>query len=304
MSAHPAPVLVTGATGKQGGATARALVAAGVPVRALVRDPSTDRAAAVAALGAELVTGDLRDRDSLVRAAEGARAVFSVQTPDLDDLDGDSERVQGINLIEAARQAGVPQFVHTSTSGAGEHRAAPGWNEGRWAILENYYETKTALQDRLREAGFEYWTLLKPGFFMENFLPPSFLMPNGPQGGLITVIKPASALTPVAVEDVGTAAAAAIADPDRFNKAELDLAGDVLTMAECAAILGKALGVELTAPDMTTEEAVAAGMPYWASAHAWQNEVGQPARPEQAQKFGLTLTTLDQWAQQHLAPQG
>ncbi|MEV4360877.1 NmrA family NAD(P)-binding protein [Nonomuraea sp. NPDC049625] len=81
MSTDPAPVLVTGATGQQGGATARALLAAGVPVRALVRDPATDRAKAVEALGAELVTGDLHDRDSVIRAARGARAVFSVQMP-------------------------------------------------------------------------------------------------------------------------------------------------------------------------------------------------------------------------------
>lgn len=71
MSTESAPVLVTGATGRQGGATARALLANGVPVRALVRDPSTARARAVEALGAELVTGDLNDRDSVVRAARG-----------------------------------------------------------------------------------------------------------------------------------------------------------------------------------------------------------------------------------------
>jgi uncharacterized protein YbjT (DUF2867 family) len=63
------------------GATARALLAAGVPVRALVRDPDTGAARTVEALGAELVIGDLHDRDSVIRAAEGARAVFSVQMP-------------------------------------------------------------------------------------------------------------------------------------------------------------------------------------------------------------------------------
>ncbi|WP_345407098.1 NmrA family NAD(P)-binding protein [Nonomuraea salmonea] len=81
MSASTAPVLVTGATGRQGGATARALLAAGVPVRALVRDPAAEGAKAIEALGADLVTGDLGDRDSVARAAEGARAVFSVQMP-------------------------------------------------------------------------------------------------------------------------------------------------------------------------------------------------------------------------------
>jgi uncharacterized protein YbjT (DUF2867 family) len=70
MSAISTPVLITGVTAKQGGATVRALRAMAYP-SALVRDPATDRATAVAALGVELVTGDLRDRDTVSRAAEG-----------------------------------------------------------------------------------------------------------------------------------------------------------------------------------------------------------------------------------------
>ncbi len=77
MSEVPVPVLVTGAIGRQGGATARAPLAAGGPVRALVCDAATDRARAVAAYGAELVTGGLHNRESVIRAADGVRPVFS-----------------------------------------------------------------------------------------------------------------------------------------------------------------------------------------------------------------------------------
>ncbi|MBB4685702.1 NmrA family NAD(P)-binding protein [Amycolatopsis jiangsuensis] len=292
-----APVLVTGATGKQGGATLRALREADVPVRALVRDPASDRARAVAALGAELVTGDLLDLDSVRRAAEGVRGVFSVQMPDLHDPEGDSEWVQGRNLIDAARAAGVRQFVHTSVSGAGEHREAPGWTEGRWAAMEDYYETKTALQDRVREAGFEHWTLLKPAFFMENLLPPSPLLPRGPEGGILTIINPHIELPFIAVADIGTAAAAAFASPERFDRVELDLAGELLPMTRVAEVLSEAFGVPLTAPDLTPEEALAAGMPEMGLAYAWHNEVGQPARPAHARAFGLPLTGFAEWAE-------
>lgn len=156
MSTESAPALVTGATGRQGGATARALLAAGVPVRALVRDPATAGAKAVEALGAELVTGDLRDRDSVTRAAQGARAVFSVQMPAFTEegFDFDGEVAQGVNLIEAAKAAGVPQFVHTSVSGAGRQTEVPGWAEGRWVSMEGTLGAKTAIQDRVRAAGF------------------------------------------------------------------------------------------------------------------------------------------------------
>lgn len=299
-----APVLVTGATGRQGGATARSLLAAGVPVRALVRDPTTDRAKAVEALGAELVTGDLHDRASVARAAEGARAVFSVQMPAFteDGIDFDGEVAQGVNLIEGAKAAGVPQFVHTSVTGAGQHTQTPGWAEGRWAV-EPSFNAKSAIQDRLRAAGFPHWTLLKPGFFMENFLPSmAYLFPRGIEGGIATILKPATRLSLVAVDDIGAAAAAAITAPDRFNGIELELASDYLSMTEIAQILSRALGEHITAPDMTVEEALEAGMPPMGTSLEWINEAGQPARPEPAKNLGIPLTTFKKWTQTHMQP--
>ncbi|MDX3852414.1 NmrA/HSCARG family protein [Streptomyces sp. AK02-01A] len=301
MTTESAPVLVTGATGRQGGATARALLAAGVPVRALVRDPASDRAKAVEALGAELVTGDLDDRDSVTRAAEGARAVFSVQMPDMNGRAFEGELTQAVNLIEGARAADVPQFVHTSVSGAGRHTEAPGWAEGRWAALEPYFTAKAGIQDRVREAGFRHWTLINPGTFMENFLPSeAFLLPHGVEGGLVSVLKPGTWLSLVAVDDIGRAASAAIAAPERFHGVELELASDYLTMTDIAKILSRALDTELAAPDMTLEEAAAAGMPAAGAGHEWMNVAGQPARPRYAQALGIPLTSFEEWAQEHL----
>ncbi|WP_326610983.1 NmrA family NAD(P)-binding protein [Streptomyces scopuliridis] len=303
MSPDPAPVLVTGSTGRQGGATARALLAAGIPVRALVRDPATGRARAVEALGAELVTGDLHDRESVIRAAEGARAVFSVQMPAMtgDTFDFEGEITQGVNLIEGAKAAGVPQFVHTSVSGAGQHTGTPGWAEGRWASMEATLGAKSAIQDRVREAGFPHWTLIKPGFFMENFLPSmAFLFPRGIEGGIVSVLNPATRLSLAAVRDIGRAATAAITAPERFDGVELELASDYLSMTEIAEVLSRALDTELSAPDMTEEEARAAGMPGMGAGHEWMNVAGQPARPEYARDLGIPLTSFEEWAQEHM----
>jgi len=74
-----ATVMVTGATGRQGGAVTRHLLEAGFGVRALVRDPQTPRAGALAERGIELAQGDLENRDSIQRAVEGAYGVFSMQ---------------------------------------------------------------------------------------------------------------------------------------------------------------------------------------------------------------------------------
>ncbi|WP_030377123.1 MULTISPECIES: NmrA/HSCARG family protein [unclassified Streptomyces] len=296
----PAPVLVTGATGRQGGATARALLASGTPVRALVRDATTDRSRAVEALGAELVTGDLDDRDSLRAAAEGARAVFSVQMPDLAGRGFEGELAQAVNLIEAARAAGVPHFVQTTTSGTGQHVT---WVKGRWAALEPYYATKAEIQDRVRGAGFAHWTLLKPSYSMENFLPSERdVFPRGVEGGLVSLLKPATRLSLVALDDIGSAAAAAIADPERFDGVELELAGDRRTMAEIADILSRVLGTTLTAPDMTEEEAVAAGLSGAGHGQAALNDHPQPADPSHARELGLPTTDFETWARAHLSP--
>ncbi|MEU7186012.1 NmrA family NAD(P)-binding protein [Streptomyces sp. NPDC045369] len=305
MSPHSAPVLVIGATGRQGGATARALLAEGVPVRALVRDPTADRAKAVEAIGVELVTGDLHDRDSVIRAAEGARAVFSVQMPGItsEGFDFEGEVAQGVNLIEGAKAAGVPQFVHTSVSGAGRHTRTPGWSEGRWASMEPTLGAKSAIQDRVRTAGFRHWTLLKPGFFMENFLPSmAFLFPRGIEGGLVSVLNPGTRLSLAAVDDIGRAAAAAITAPERFDGVELELASDHLSMTEIAEVISRALGTHLSAPEMTEDEAIAAGMPAMGASHEWLNVAGQPARPQYARDLGIPLTSFEEWAQKHLRP--
>lgn len=301
MSTDFAPVLVTGATGRQGGATARALLAAGVPVRALVRDPA--RAQAVEALGAELVTGDLDDRASLLRAAAGARAVFSVQMPRFDgeSFDYRGETAQGINLIEAALEAGVPQFIYTSASGVGQHAEHPEWRDDRWTGMAASLGAKQAIQDGLRTAGFRSWTLLKPAFFMENFFPSmAFLFPRGVEGGLVSVLRPETHLSLIAADDIGVAAAAAVADPERLHGVELELAGDYRSMTEIAAVLARVLDAPLTAPDMTIEQALAAGLPGMGAGHDFLNVVGQPARPAFARELGIPVTGFERWAQTHL----
>jgi uncharacterized protein YbjT (DUF2867 family) len=216
-------------------------------------------------------------------------------------FDYEGETAQAVNLIESAKAVGVPQFVHTSASGIGQHTEHPGWAEDRWAGIGASLGAKTAIQDRLRVGGFPYWTLLKPGFFMENFLlSMAFLFPRGIDGGLVSVLKPETRLSLAAVDDIGTAAAAAISDPERFNGLELEFASDYRSMTEIAEILSRVLGARLTAPDMTVEQAIAAGLPVMGAGHDFMNVIGQPARPEFARDLGIPLTSFEDWAQTHM----
>ncbi|MHA6623032.1 NmrA family NAD(P)-binding protein [Pseudonocardia sp. DLS-67] len=198
----------------------------------------------------------------------------------------------------------MPQFVHTSVTGAGQHTEHPAWAEGRWAV-EPGLRAKSAIQDRVRDAGFPHWTILKPGFFMENFLPSmAFLFPRGIEGGLVSVLNPETRLSLVAVEDIGRAAAAAIATPQRFDRVELELASDHLSMTEIAQVLSRALGTRLSAPDMTEEDALTAGMPAMGASHEWLNVAGQPGRPRYARDLGIPLTSFDAWAREHMRGHG
>lgn len=290
-------VLVTAATGRQGGATARALLAEGsTSVRVLVRDAAAPNARALAAAGAEVVIGDLDNPASLRAACAGARAVFSMQSPIVlaTGIDFSKEVQQGRNLVEAALAEGVDTFVHTATSGVGNHRDTEGWAEGRWKSHEVYWENKLATCELVRGAGFRHWTLILPSTFMDH----DMLDPRGfvDQRRLVTSIKEDRPLPLIAPEDVGQAAAAALLNPSRFHGVTLQLAGDVLTLSQIAEILSRVDGREYVVQSGTVEEAIAAGLhPGVAHGVTYMNVAPVLARPELARAYGLSPMSFETW---------
>src|SRR5690242_18367882 len=100
-------ILITGATGKQGGAAARHLREKGFPVRAMTRYPDRQKAHELLGRGTEVVRGDLNDPMSLTRALEGVHGVFAVQTP---EEGPEAEVKQGTNLVDAAKRLRINHF--------------------------------------------------------------------------------------------------------------------------------------------------------------------------------------------------
>ncbi|ANY05601.1 NmrA family NAD(P)-binding protein [Pseudonocardia sp. HH130630-07] len=287
-------VLVTGATGKQGGATARALHAAGTPVHALVRDPDADRARTLAELGITVVRGDLDDPASVVAAARGARGVFSIQMPDLEDLMGDRELRHATAIAGAVRENGVAQVVHTSVSGAGTHGEPGAVDEQAWGeYLPHYWRNKLGAERILTGAGARYTTVLRPGGFLENLLPPSPYFAGDTPGPLQTAADLDIALPWIAVADIGAAAAAAFADPERFGGVTLELAGERLTFRELAATLARAWDVPIepvAAPETTGFAAVLTRSQEFTTAFP------APADPRDARAAGIDVTGVAEWA--------
>jgi len=142
-------ILLTGITGKTGGATANALLEKGVKFRALVRDPA--KAADYAAKGVEIVQGDLGDPASVEAALEGCdQAVLILpNSKEQEELE--------VSFINAAAKSGVKHFVKLSSPEAVRGTTSP-------TPLAHI-----AAEDALKESGMD-WTLVRPNFFMQNII--------------------------------------------------------------------------------------------------------------------------------------
>lgn len=211
-------VVVTGATGRQGGATARHLLADGWRVRALSRTPGSVAGRRLAEAGAEVVRADMADVGSLRSAFQGAYGVFSVQNPMISGLD--AEIVQGSNVGAAAAEAGVRHVVYGS-AGTGE----PGTGIGQW-------ESKLVVQSCLESLGLPL-TVLRPTAFME-LMTDKDLYPPAAMWHLMPRLMGADRPVPwLCADDLGAVAARVFREPDRFAGADLKLASDVRTIAEC-----------------------------------------------------------------------
>jgi uncharacterized protein YbjT (DUF2867 family) len=293
-------ILVTGATGTQGGATAHALLARGLRVRIFTRNPDSKGAKALIQAGAQLAIGDMGDPNSIDAAMSGVYGVFSV--PLLDTTDNDLERKHSFALIQSALKAGVRHFVHTSVASTHLHKSFPLWGTGYW--WEKYWTDKWDIEEAVRNAGFEAWTVLKPTVFMANFAATkaAFLLPSLKHGKIASVWKANTPLHLISDDDIGEFACAAFQNPTKFNHKNIDLAGEILTTAQIAATLSKVLNKKVEVIELTTEEAVAQGLPLMlVRSSEWTNQVGYYADIDALKSYGIPLHSFEQWIQKHLA---
>jgi uncharacterized protein YbjT (DUF2867 family) len=214
-------VAVTGATGRQGGAVARHLLADGWRVRALTRRPEAPPARRVAALGAEVVRADMANREELVAAFRDAYGVFSVQNPMISGLD--AEVVQGRNVADAAERVGVQHVVYGS-AGVG----VTGTGVGSWESKHEVEAHMPALRLPL--------TVLRPMAFMELMTDRGFFPPVSTWHVMPRLMGADRPVPWISVDDLGAIAAQAFANPDRFVGAELELVADIRSIEECRGI--------------------------------------------------------------------
>lgn len=219
-------VLVSGATGRQGGAVIRHLLARGWKPRALSRNPGGAAAQDLVGLGVEVVQGDLEDPASLAPAVRGVHGVFSVQ--DFWAVGARREVAQGKNLADAAAKAGVEHFVYSSVGGA----------ERRSGI--DHWESKWEIEQHIRGLGLPA-TMLRPVAFMENYYVAQVEI-GILKGKLVDPVRPEKTYQTIASDDIGAFAALAFARPAEFIGLELEIAGSELTNPQAAAVFSRVLG--------------------------------------------------------------
>ncbi len=274
-------ILVTGATGKQGRAVARELLARGYRVRAMTRKPEGEEAQVLAGLGAEIVRGDLDDAASLARAVEGVWGVYAVQNTW--EAGVEKEEEQGKRLARIAKDAGVQHYVYSSVASAHRQTGIP------------HFENKWRIEETVRRLEFPSYTIIRPVFFMENFLSP-IMKPSLAEGKLLMGLEPTTVLQMIAVEDIGKYGAWAFDNHKALNGRAFDIAGDARTMPQTAEILSSAIGRKIEFVRTPIEE-----VRQWSKDYAimleWFDAVGYNADiPAMSRESGIRPTSLDEWA--------
>src|SRR4051794_7055646 len=220
-------VVVTGATGKQGGAVARNLLERGHRVRAVTRKPDSAKARELASAGASVVEASLEDTAALTRALEGATSLFAMATPF--EAGTEAETRQGVSAANAARAAGV-HLVYASVGSADRQTGIP------------HFDSKYEVEKHIARIGVRA-TILAPVYFMENLF---FAREQVAKGIYPVALPPTRKLAQVAVADIGAVAVRVLEDASRFAGKRFDLVSDELTGDEAVAILSRVTGRPFT----------------------------------------------------------
>lgn len=274
---QPRVILVTGATGTQGGAVARELLSRGFSVRGLSRNPDSDKAKALIELGATVVKGDFDDPASLAAALVGVDGMFAVTNA---NVYGPAKEVQhGRNLISAATKANLNHFVFSSASQAETGTGIP------------HFDSKYEIEKVLYESGLNY-TIVRPVEFMNNVR----YQRNALTSGLF--IDPRSLDDRhqwIAARDIGFMVGEAFDHPNEWLGKAVNIAGDELTVGEYMALLSSELDLELTHQKISWEEYESVSGEEMAMMYRWFVDPGYQADVQSLRQRYPSLTTMQEY---------
>ncbi|KAH8819338.1 NmrA family protein [Xylogone sp. PMI_703] len=289
--------LVTCATGQQGRAVVKYLLAAGAKVHVVVRDPLKETARQLESNGVVLFKGDNDAFDVFHNAAKGCKGLYLNLQPSITDPSAQSRQARGI--VQACKEAGVNTIVLSTAFFASSKSK---WDnvEGEKDGVCGYFASKAEMENAVRDVGVKHYTILRPAWFHANYL-----MPYSPwhfpelssKGELVHSYDTGVKMSHIDEDDIGKYASAALLDPEKFDKQDIELASENLTIEQVAVILRKVSGREIKVRKRTPEEIEAAKnvvptQPF----QLWANRIDVQIDGGAIQsKYGIRLTTFEEY---------
>ncbi|KAJ5928565.1 hypothetical protein N7466_007521 [Penicillium verhagenii] len=251
-------VFVCGATGTQGGALTNQLLDKGINVNAITRDINSSQAQHLISRGVSLTQGDFDDEECLKHAMANCTSFFLNLPPDFTKPTGELDQAR--KILSVAKQSGVRHVIYTSALGANNPEQLPHWTPS--GLIGMLLLSKQAIEKEVKAAGFETWTILRPGNFMSNFLDPLVRMYQGlvETRKFTTAFLPQTILPMIDPNDIGKFAAAAIVEPSKFNHREVETVSQMMTVEDLVKDLSMATGKDIEMCFLS-EEDIAAQLP-------------------------------------------
>ncbi|MBP4138368.1 NmrA/HSCARG family protein [Flavobacterium geliluteum] len=235
-------ILVTGATGKQGGAAARELLKYGFKVKALIRDKNSNESKDLAQLGAQLIEGDWSNFESLEIALNNIDAVYMVLPPvwEMNEEEDNKEADLGVDFINLLKNKNIKFVIYSSVIMSDRHKS----------FRPRFKHT---IEEHLWNSGLKA-TVLRPATFMENFLLPA----SGIKEGKLYNFMPKGRKIPyITTEDIGIFARIVFQNPEKYAGQTLDLMGDEIDEIEILNALQSSLGINLELVQLSLEDLTA-----------------------------------------------
>ncbi|KFA64755.1 hypothetical protein S40285_01392 [Stachybotrys chlorohalonatus IBT 40285] len=288
----PPTAFVCGVTGTQGGMVAAQLRANNIPVHALARDTSSPGAVAAQALGVDLWQGDFDNLSAIEAAMRGCTLLFLNFRPDFTDTSADLRWAR--NLIAAAKAAGVKHAVFSSGLSVNAPEKLNAWNPD--SLLAKFMLSKQAIERETREAGFEHWTVIRPGNFFSNYINPLVFMFPGlvDKGVTATAAKKDTVLPCIDPITIGKFVTAAFLDPAKFHGHNVEIADEPKTFDEILGGLSAATGRDLKAVYLSDQEieAQVAASPFVQGQLASRNLIDF-VDMDKVKSWGVPLSSFD-----------
>jgi uncharacterized protein YbjT (DUF2867 family) len=253
MVANHRNILVTGATGQQGGSLAKLLLQKKHKVYALTRNAQSSAAQDLGNRGANIVKGDLDDSDSLKRAVKDVESVFLMGTPFEDGTEGEIRR--GKLMADIAKENNIEHLVYSSVANADKNTGIP------------HFESKYKVEQHIKNLGIPY-TIIGPTFFMENLLGPGL-----EQGQLALPLSQSTTLQQSALENIAEFSALVLERRKPFLGKRIDIASDEVTGEQAAEILSNVLGNKIRYVPIPLEQVYQANEDM-ARMYEWYGKVG------------------------------